>query len=359
MAQYLQRTANDNDDGYFAGSWLPISSSFGYGRAFSGSENYGAVRFNNVTIPQGAVITSAFLRLTDSQNQGARTVNIKLKGIDEDDTADFSSDPDGRAKTSAAVDWDFNSVSQVTNTERTSPDIASIIQEIIDRPGWASGNDLGIISDDDGTSNDNIMRWLSFSGDATRAPQLEINYVAGSPSVSPSPSPSISPSASVSPSASRSPSVSMSPSISRSPSPSPEDTAFVIDIAKNGIDVLNTNSPQDLKFSSRYGTLKYFVKANQIIQADGGASDFAAKGIYTHNLGYKPFAEVFVRVYIGSPTGNYELCPLFGSGASVAYNASYIIKDNTIELFGEFIGISSSVWNFDFLIFLYKNRLNL
>lgn len=134
-----------------------------------------------------------------------------------------------------------------------------------------------------------------------------------------------------------SPSSSNSPSPSRSLSPSPPDDAFVLDIAKDGVDVLHTNSARQLKFSSRYGTLKYFSKVNQVLQVDGSTGDFAVKGTYSHNLGYKPYVEVFVRVYIGSPSGNYEYCPLFGSGASVAYNASYIVKDNTIELYGEFI----------------------
>src|SRR5690606_35247200 len=113
------------------------------------------------------------------------------------------------------------------------------------------------------------------------------------------------------------------------------------------------------KFSSEYGTLKYFLKHQQILQVDGSVGDFSGRIILNHNLGYYPFVEAFVRVYIGSPSGNYEYCPFFGAGATVLYNANVIIKPNTIELYGEFIGVSSSVWNFDFLLFLFKNNLQL
>ena len=355
MATYSSRVLAGADDGYWAGSWSNNSSSGGIGANFFGNDVYSAWRFNNVTIPQGAVITSAVLTLKASETK-SDNITFKVFGIDEDDTADFSSDPGGRSKTTANADWNING--QTIETEYTK-DVTAIVQEIIDRGGWASGNDLGLITQNNGSANDKIGRFYSYDGASGKAALLEITYGTDSPSASPYPSLSLSPSASISPSASRSPSVSVSPSISRSPSPSPEDTAFVVEIAKSGIDVLNTNSPQDLKFSSRYGTLKYFAKVNQVIQADGNAGDFAAKGIYTHNLGYKPYVEVFARTYIGSPSGNYEYCPLFGSGASVAYNLSYIVKDNTIEIYGEFIGVSLSTWNFDFLIFVYKNRLTL
>lgn len=359
MAQFIKKVTASLDDGYFAGSWSNNSSSSGIGRAFAGNEVYSAWRFQNVTIPQGVTITSAYLRITDDQNQSAKTIHFKIKGIKEANTANFSSDPDGRTKTTAGVDWDFNSATQVTGTQRTSPDIASVIQEIINQGSWASGNALGLITDDDGTSNDNIFRYTSYDGSTTICAELEINYIAGSSSVSPSVSPSISPSASVSPSASKSPSSSVSPSESRSPSPSPPNTAFVVDVSKPGIDVLHTNSPEDVKFSSRYGTLKYFTKSQQIMTIDGAAGDFAGKKIFTHNLGYHPYVEVYVRVYIGSPFGDYQYCPFAGAGATILYSANYLIKENTIELYGEFNGISASTWTFDFLLFLYKNNLQL
>lgn len=130
-------------------------------------------------------------------------------------------------------------------------------------------------------------------------------------------------------------------------------------ITKDGFNALTETNPKNLRFSSDYGTLKYLVKANASISFNANTGAISAKGIYTHNLGYFPYTEVFVRVWIGSPSGNYEACPLFASGISVEYNAYYIIKANTIELYGQINGLSTSVWHFDFIMFLYNNDLKL
>lgn len=130
-------------------------------------------------------------------------------------------------------------------------------------------------------------------------------------------------------------------------------------IVKDGFNALTETNPKNIKFSSDYGTLKYLVKANASISFNANTGAISAKGIYSHNLGYFPYTEVFVRVWIGTPSGSYEPCPLFGSGISVPYNAYYIIKENTIELYGEITGVSFSTWHFDFIMFLYNNNLHL
>jgi len=129
-------------------------------------------------------------------------------------------------------------------------------------------------------------------------------------------------------------------------------------VSKPSFNALTETDPRNLIFSSDYGTLKNFAKINQIVSFDAN-NDITGRGTYTHNLGYYPYVEIFTRIYIGSPSGNYEYCPFFGSGATVEYNANYSITTTQIVLFGEINGVSSSVWNFDFLIFLFKNNLNL
>jgi hypothetical protein len=130
-------------------------------------------------------------------------------------------------------------------------------------------------------------------------------------------------------------------------------------IAKPGYNVLTTNDPTRLIFSSDYGTLKYYKKETAQITFDANAGDIAGIATITHNLGYYPFVEVFVSVYIGSPTGIYEYCPFAGSGATVQYSANYKITTTGITLYAEINGVSDSVWVFDFIVFIYKNNLNL
>jgi len=130
-------------------------------------------------------------------------------------------------------------------------------------------------------------------------------------------------------------------------------------VAKDGVNVLHETDPENLKFSSDYGTLKYFQKINKILTFDASAAEVGAKGTYTHNLNYYPFVQAFVRVYIGSPSGNYEPCPFAGSGAAVSYDATFAVTPTDIEVYGQIHGVSTSVWTFDFLLFLYKNNLQL
>ena len=111
-------------------------------------------------------------------------------------------------------------------------------------------------------------------------------------------------------------------------------------------------------FNSQFGTLKYFAKIQKDISFDASAGDISAVGTYTHNLNKYLYCEVYVRSYTGNtPSGNYEYCPFFGSGVSVAYSANVKIGLNDIKVYGEISGVSSAVWHFDFLIFVFKNEL--
>jgi len=117
-------------------------------------------RFLNITIGQGATIKEAYLKFPDSAFSGV-VVNSKIHGEDADDAATFSTlaDYDGRPRTTAVVNW--NAIESWTGGgERISPDITSIIQEIVDRPGWASGKAMVIFWDDHdgGSTDDNYFR---------------------------------------------------------------------------------------------------------------------------------------------------------------------------------------------------------
>jgi hypothetical protein len=58
----------------------------------------------------------------------------------------------------------------------TSPNLAAIVQEIIDRGGWQEDNALAfIISSPDSDAN-NFRRAQSFDGAAALAPVLSITY---------------------------------------------------------------------------------------------------------------------------------------------------------------------------------------
>jgi hypothetical protein len=143
----------------------------------------GGMRFTNVTIPQGASITAAYLTLRSRYTTSVTVVNSRIKGEAADNAATFSTEADfnGRARTTASVDWD-NIPAWTNGVDYNSPGIKTIIQEIVNRSGWASGNALVIFWDDfDDRSthaNDACRLAKCYAQGAATAPKLHIEYTA-------------------------------------------------------------------------------------------------------------------------------------------------------------------------------------
>ena len=99
-------------------------------------------RFQNINIAQGTTIQSAFFKAIFKSGSG--TSAMKMVGTDVDNVSAPSSASDGNTSlhTSAIVEW-TNPTIHSTNYQ-TSPDIKTIIQEIVDRSGWAAGNAIMI-----------------------------------------------------------------------------------------------------------------------------------------------------------------------------------------------------------------------
>jgi hypothetical protein len=116
-----------------------------------------AVRFQSVAVPQGARITRAKLYCTPGDwSNGNMTdwyssVVVRMYGEDADTSAAWSTYANyaGRTRTTAFVDWavqlnGWGRPGDIGENTDDLPEITSIVQEIVDRDGWASGNDLSI-----------------------------------------------------------------------------------------------------------------------------------------------------------------------------------------------------------------------
>jgi len=143
------------------------------------------VRFTNVNIPQGSIINSAYLKLKAQLFYGAIPETF-IEGENSDNAATFSTaaDYDGRPRTSANVSWTPSD--WVQNTWYNSSDIKTVIQEIVNRVGWASGNALVLFWRDApgwGGALKRVDAW-SYNGGAANAPKLEVTWEEGAPPVS-------------------------------------------------------------------------------------------------------------------------------------------------------------------------------
>lgn len=115
----------------------------GYGHAGDHRE-ISYIRFGNVNIPQGSTISFMTITFNASTSRVATVVNTKISAHDVDnstaapvDTAEFL--VHYAARTTAEVLWN-NLPAWTHESDYTSPDISSVLQEIVDRPGWVSGN---------------------------------------------------------------------------------------------------------------------------------------------------------------------------------------------------------------------------
>ncbi len=107
------------------------------------------VRFANVAIPPGANITQAYLQFQVDETGSAQGITANIRGIDTDNKGNFlaplsSDELKDASLTNASTLWPiptWNVVGQSSLAQRT-PDLSGIVQEIVDRGGWSSGNGL-------------------------------------------------------------------------------------------------------------------------------------------------------------------------------------------------------------------------
>jgi len=178
----------DLDDCLYLGStdqWDEGAASHAWFRSGAYLAVYGfsaGALFFNVTIPQAASITSAYFNITCSIQYNQGPVLTRFYGHDVDNSATFSTKEDYKNRianeiTYGKVDWDITEVWTVDN-EYQSPDLKDIVQEIVDRAGWSSGNNLTFFWEDDGTTRLNYYLRHGYAHDASPsdAPTLTITW---------------------------------------------------------------------------------------------------------------------------------------------------------------------------------------
>ena len=138
------------------------------------------LRFAGIAIPQGATITDASVEFqVDETKGGTEPVNLIIEGELSPSPAAFTSDASGvssRAKTTAQVQWSVPNWVTVGDhgPDQTTPNIASIIQEIVNQNGWAGGAIVLMIRDNPANPSVGI-RCAEAAPDAG-APLLHISY---------------------------------------------------------------------------------------------------------------------------------------------------------------------------------------
>ncbi|MEM0909532.1 MAG: PilC/PilY family type IV pilus protein [Pseudomonadota bacterium] len=143
----------------------------------SGTAHTGLL-FSQLSIPKGATILRASLRFTSAS---ANAVNSQMKIYAEDTGnaeafASGSGNITSRSLTSQYIDWSDNNEFPAPNEIFLSPDISSVVQEVVDRSDWCGGNDLGIIIEGESNSALSSRQVLAYDEGSGQSPQLVIEF---------------------------------------------------------------------------------------------------------------------------------------------------------------------------------------
>ena len=151
-----------------------VNDRFGNG----GADQKVGIRFTDLGIPAGAIITSASGQFHTDETSRA-TTSLLVQGEDTDDANGFrnvKNDISARRTTDASSVWKPKTWLDAGDSDsaQCTPDLSSIVQEIVDRPGWEAGNDLAFIISGAGSRTAE-----AFEGAPGRAPVLHVEWIPG------------------------------------------------------------------------------------------------------------------------------------------------------------------------------------
>lgn len=144
------------------------------------------VRFTGSPVPAGATITNAFIRFTGRNDGNSLPLEYQIVGELRDSgefqnsnghLRDRAAAPNG---TTASVDWNIVRTVAADETIDT-PNIAPVIQEIVDQATWANTNDdmTFILEPRAGADTSAQRDFFSHNDTPTLAPELFIEYYVG------------------------------------------------------------------------------------------------------------------------------------------------------------------------------------
>ena len=154
-----------------------ISAGFDSSLSFTG---HAWLRFIT-TIPEGAPIVSATITLKGVTVSGTPLLKVHVEDAANPAAPTTAANADGRSLAATAVDWDG-----IGAGTQTSPDLAAVIQQAVNRVGFSGTLQIFVKDDGSGTGADNLINATSYNGSAANAPTLDVTYGTAASSVAPS-----------------------------------------------------------------------------------------------------------------------------------------------------------------------------
>lgn len=168
------QTGSDDAEQALSG-WTGLSSSDLELTTDGSTQQVVGVRFAGLQVPRGATVTRAWVQFRADETSSG-TADLTLRAEAADDTPTYrstSGDLTSRQTTPTSVAWSPPSWSSVgeTGTAQRTPDVSSLVQAVVDRPGWAAGNALALQ-----VSGTGRRTAEAFEGGAAYAPLLHVEF---------------------------------------------------------------------------------------------------------------------------------------------------------------------------------------
>ena len=171
-----------NEDG---GAFAADGTEVWVGSAATPATAVTGLRFTNVTIPQGAAITSARLELQSVSPQWLTTVfELGMEAAANSAVFSPASRPSQRPLLAPRVAH-ASDTQWLADTWYQLDELAPLLQAVVNQPAWAPGNALAVVVRGGGQA------WArkfahAYESDPTRAPRLVVTYAGQGPPPTPS-----------------------------------------------------------------------------------------------------------------------------------------------------------------------------
>jgi hypothetical protein len=140
-----------------------------------GTDQTIGMRFAGLTVPPGSTVIDAYVQFQVDEISTVAT-SLTLRTELTGDALPFTATPNdlsARTTTTAAVPWNpppWTGVGEAGSDQQT-PNLAPLVQQVIDRPDWQTGNALVVIVDGVG---ERVAE--SYDGDPVGAPLLRVEF---------------------------------------------------------------------------------------------------------------------------------------------------------------------------------------
>ncbi len=154
-----------------------------YSVSASPSENLVGLRFQQIGIPQGATIDSAYIHFTSAEAVNTTdSLQLKVRVESSDDAADFTNSAyslSARSKYTSEVMWEPEADWPLDNS-MVGPDVTNLVQQVVNRTGWCGNNSMAFYIEPTVTSPQGYRVAHALDESLARHAELVVTYSSGS-----------------------------------------------------------------------------------------------------------------------------------------------------------------------------------